>query len=226
MPLDLTRWSRALSDRESEEPMSAPVTTGCLPTCDWAHDPNCPSLRASREKPGGRPPGRAAFYACLYPMLVEVGREHGYAVALHGSLARDLDLIATPWVENYSAPDDFVKDVAKRVGAIAGDDLVVVWPNDPRSKPKPHGRLVYTVVLEGGAFIDLSVIPPRSRRCGATMVTPTPSDIEWRIRCDLSEGHAGQHISDEGGMLWSDVEPFRGPPIPEKVGPTPEAIGG
>lgn len=46
------------------------------------------------EKPGQRRPGFATYYALLYPTLVEIGKKYGYAVALHGSLARDLDVIA------------------------------------------------------------------------------------------------------------------------------------
>lgn len=134
----------------------------------------------SGGKAGDRPKGRAAAYAGIYPSLVEIGREHGYAVAVHGSLARDLDLIATPWVEHYSAPDDFVKDIAYKLGAIAGEDLVVVWPNDPRWGPKPHGRLCYTIVLDGGAFIDLSVIPPHTAPTNAPDPASPPTPAEPR----------------------------------------------
>ena len=31
-------------------------------------------------------------------MLCDVAREMGYALALHGSMNRDMDLIAVPWV--------------------------------------------------------------------------------------------------------------------------------
>lgn len=31
-------------------------------------------------------------YACIYPGLAEVTRAHGYALAAHGSMARDFDL--------------------------------------------------------------------------------------------------------------------------------------
>ena len=47
-----------------------------------------------------KPANRAAVYAAaLYPDLAEIAREHGYALAVHGSLARDFDLIAVPWRE-------------------------------------------------------------------------------------------------------------------------------
>jgi hypothetical protein len=47
------------------------------------------------DKPGARP---AASYALLYPHLVELVRPLGYALALHGSMNRDFDMVAVPWL--------------------------------------------------------------------------------------------------------------------------------
>lgn len=41
----------------------------------------------------------ATAYALLIPSLMKAGREVGYALAVHGSLARDLDIIAVPWTD-------------------------------------------------------------------------------------------------------------------------------
>jgi hypothetical protein len=106
-----------------------------------------------REKAGKRREGFAALYALVYPIVVDVGREHGYAMGLHGSLARDLDVIAAPWVHEPSDPGDVVADICHRLGAIAGEDLCTVPPE--RGPAKPH-REAWTVVLQGGAFLDIS----------------------------------------------------------------------
>ncbi len=45
-----------------------------------------------------------AYMVGIYPQLVEEARRHGYALAPHGSLQRDLDLIAVPWSEEAAAP--------------------------------------------------------------------------------------------------------------------------
>lgn len=31
--------------------------------------------------------------------LRDIAREHGYALSVHGSVARDIDIVAIPWVE-------------------------------------------------------------------------------------------------------------------------------
>lgn len=37
------------------------------------------------------------YAACLYPELEEMFRTKGWALAVHGSLARDFDIVAIPW---------------------------------------------------------------------------------------------------------------------------------
>ena len=44
-----------------------------------------------------KPATRAPFYASIYHGLAEVARKHGYALAIHGTVTSDLDLIAVPY---------------------------------------------------------------------------------------------------------------------------------
>lgn len=44
-----------------------------------------------------KPPTRAPFFACIYHGLCDVARARGYALAIHGTVTSDLDLIAVPW---------------------------------------------------------------------------------------------------------------------------------
>lgn len=44
-----------------------------------------------------------------------VARRHGYAIGVHGSMSRDLDLIAVPWVESASSPDELLKEICEMV---------------------------------------------------------------------------------------------------------------
>ena len=83
-------------------------------------------------------------------------RHHGYAVAWHGSMARDIDLIAVPWREIVSDPSDLVNAITKRVGGY-------IRHADRTRNPekKPHGRLAWSIHLLGvGTYIDISVMPP------------------------------------------------------------------
>lgn len=96
-------------------------------------------------------PNYAPVYcAAMYPELCKVFHEHGYALAVHGSLARDMDLIAVPWAEHVDDADVVLASVCKRyaVKVIGGGEI------------KPHGRTAYTLSVGFGACsIDLSFMP-------------------------------------------------------------------
>lgn len=95
-------------------------------------------------------PNFAPVYACLYPGLAEIARAHGYAMAVHGSLARDFDLICIPWVENPSMPQEVVNAITTKYAINQAGDPEV----------REHGRLVYTIVMQfGECFLDLSFMP-------------------------------------------------------------------
>lgn len=55
----------------------------------------------------------APIYCGLYPALAEVTRKHGYALAIHGSLANDFDLICIPWLAEPSEPKEVVDEITK-----------------------------------------------------------------------------------------------------------------
>ncbi len=100
----------------------------------------------------GKPkPSYAPLYAAaLYPELCLIFRRHGYALAVHGSLARDFDLVAIPWTEEVSAPDDVLREVMEvfAVKIIGAPEL------------KPHGRLAYTLSVGfGECAADVSFMP-------------------------------------------------------------------
>lgn len=98
------------------------------------------SRKPSKPKP--------AYYAWVYWWLVPVARKHGYALALHGSLARDLDVIAVPWGPRSSSPQKLV-------------DAMAAFGHWSQSEPteKPHGRVAWQILLGGGAYVDVSVMP-------------------------------------------------------------------
>lgn len=93
-----------------------------------------------------------SLYALLYPAIVEAARPLGYAIALHGSMGRDLDLIAVPWVEDAAAPADLVAAISDQIGAF-------VQETKGGECGKPHGRLGFVLHLTGGAYIDLAIMP-------------------------------------------------------------------
>ncbi len=97
----------------------------------------------------------AAAYVGLYPFLRDVAKLNGYALAVHGSLANDFDLIAVPWVMDAARAGKLIQELAEVVGAEVGKDD----PAAPNPGIKPHGRLAWTVHFGRGPYMDISVMP-------------------------------------------------------------------
>lgn len=95
-------------------------------------------------------PTYAPMYAALYPGLAEIAREHGYALAVHGTLGRDMDLVCVPWTETPADPSEVVR-------AMTGQfSLRVVGDPDTTH----HGRERWTISIGfGECSIDLSFMP-------------------------------------------------------------------
>lgn len=98
-----------------------------------------------------------AFYESILNEVRYAARANGYALGSHGSMRRDFDLIAVPWVEGHSTPDALA--VAIQIAACGISQTVYQW------EQKPCGRLAtafpvcwseYKAVSAG--HIDLSVM--------------------------------------------------------------------
>jgi len=89
-------------------------------------------------------------YVTLVGILREAARPLGYALTVHGSLARDLDLVAIPWAAEAAPPEELVAALVLASGGLQGPHA---------NNPKPHGRRGWTISLGAGAYIDLSVMP-------------------------------------------------------------------
>lgn len=102
----------------------------------------------------------------LIDPLREAAQKGGYALAVHGSLARDIDLIAVPWLPAAVSAEQLVAEIIAVVRA-KNDGVAIVLtngddPNDETTRNpsrKPHGRLSWSIHLGGGPYIDLSVTP-------------------------------------------------------------------
>ncbi len=99
-------------------------------------------------------PTPAPIYCVLFPAIVEAGRKVGYAITVHGSLQRDMDLVAVPWTNEAVEAKALVDAVME---ACTG------YLEEPRNGRdpmlKPHGRLAWSIHIDTGAYIDLSVMP-------------------------------------------------------------------
>ena len=88
-------------------------------------------------------------------------RNQGYAVAVHGSRVRDLDLVAIPWTAETAITALGIADII--AAAIPG----LLQGREPEKKP--HGRLGWVILPRvcwgfDTWYIDLSVMPRRGKR--------------------------------------------------------------
>lgn len=92
----------------------------------------------------------APVYASIYAEIAEEFRNHGYALAIHGSLIRDFDLIAIPWIEKPSTQEQVLNDIKGKFSIEK-----IIGPNTTL-----HNRICYTLVMGWGNYsIDLSFMP-------------------------------------------------------------------
>ena len=97
--------------------------------------------------------GKASFYASIYDDLRKAAMDCGWALALHGSLANDMDIMAMPWTEEAKPVEEMIKALST---CFDGNPF-----QDEHVKPhydKPHNRVVYTMAIWGDYYLDISVI--------------------------------------------------------------------
>lgn len=127
-------------------------------------------------------PNIAPFFGCLYPGLCDIARLNGYALAIHGSMVTDLDLIACPWTEKAIDAKALMILLTEHIGAVDYRGMLkrdCDWANDEQIEQmvegdrktwrysvgpdgeelKPHGRKAWNLYLDCGVKIDLSVMP-------------------------------------------------------------------
>jgi hypothetical protein len=93
-------------------------------------------------------------YGRAYTLIRKLAWDQGYAIGLHGSFTRDLDLIAVPWQEDRTFdPQHLVNRIVDATGMMCAR---------PEPTKKAHGRLVWTLLFPtfgDPRFIDLSILP-------------------------------------------------------------------
>ena len=103
--------------------------------------------------------GRSAFYAMMLNKIKEKAADLGYTIAVHGTMVRDMDLIAVAWVEDARPHEELVEAISKLTEPTVWKDF-----HFKEMTNKPHGRIVYTLSIYSDWFIDLSIIPPKYKK--------------------------------------------------------------
>ena len=97
--------------------------------------------------------GRPAFYAAMYEDIRKCAMDCGWAVALHGSLASDMDIMAMPWTESAVSFTGLIQRIVK---LFDGNELSGL--HSFSYKEKPHNRIVATIPIWEDFYLDISAI--------------------------------------------------------------------
>jgi hypothetical protein len=111
-----------------------------------------------------KPDRRANLCSELYDALIVAlryrARACGYAIAVHGSLKRDIDLIACPWRSHAISAADLISNLEKVIIAVTGTVRYRIEDSNPLKMP--CGRLAWSIYLtpdDHDPYLDISVMP-------------------------------------------------------------------
>jgi hypothetical protein len=119
---------------------------------------------------------KPSLYAHYFVQLKEVALKYGYNLVLHGSLNRDLDLIAIPWQEEVRSHEEMIEEFVEAIGGdlMFANGVPRMFAKDKdweKYKVTHHGRMQYVINLNRECkmindvwtdpmyYIDISVIP-------------------------------------------------------------------
>ena len=102
-----------------------------------------------------------ALLDLILPSIRRAAKDLGYAIAVHGSLLRDIDLIAVGWTEhNVATKEELVDTIVRVIRGITGRCNHYKTESKTWAQ-KPHGRVATTILVwcgETSANIDLSIV--------------------------------------------------------------------
>ncbi len=104
--------------------------------------------------------GRAVFYTILWESFRRAALDCGWTLALHGSMASDIDIIAVAWIEEAKPIEELIKSLSNCIDG-------TLWKNSHFELPfkRPHGRYTYTLSIFSDFYIDLSIISLDNIKC-------------------------------------------------------------
>lgn len=116
-------------------------------------------MSKSEKKPTHAKPSLYAYY---FEALKDIAKEYGYNLVVHGSMNRDLDLIAIPWINEPK--DEF--EMIQALHRYLSDGISFNTPADYICGTLPGGRTGYVINLYRGGYEE--------KANGETVFTPDP----------------------------------------------------
>lgn len=99
------------------------------------------------------------FYESILPAVREAARYCGYAIGLHGSFRRDMDLIAVPWTPEHSDKDALATAIHKAACGLTSQKYN--WEDKGSGRFAAMFPVCWTEFkheYDGAGHIDLSVV--------------------------------------------------------------------
>jgi len=108
------------------------------------------------------------FYSVCLPVLQQIAKDFGYNLLIHGSMNRDMDLVAVPWINEPKTHLELLNAFCEYLG--------VPKEEQTQSNPNPYlysvlggGRSSYVINLNRGGnfngyidaeyYLDISITP-------------------------------------------------------------------
>lgn len=88
------------------------------------------------------------YFGVLIIPLRHVADRCGYAIGVHGSLGRDIDLIAAPWRDSAVSAGRLIGELRKATEVIIGFARVRDADKNCQPERKPCGRLAWSFYLK------------------------------------------------------------------------------
>lgn len=107
----------------------------------------------SEKDPGVRHSWAPVMYTTYFGILTKAANKLGFALAIHGSMGRDFDLIAVPWTESAGTDIQLIEAFVEKIGHWGEPENTWDGPEH-----KPHGRRAYSISVGAGLYLDVSIV--------------------------------------------------------------------
>lgn len=92
---------------------------------------------------------KPSLYAYYFLALKEIAFEYGYNLVVHGSMSRDLDLIAIPWVNDPKPELDMINAMSEYINGFKSNDKGIFLHG-----VLPGGRNAYVLNVNRGGYMN------------------------------------------------------------------------
>jgi len=90
----------------------------------------------------------------MFEPLKGIALKYGYNLVLHGSLNRDMDLIAIPWADEVGSVPDMIREFCEYIGGEIHQFNHKPDGSFEEFTGKPHGRVCYVIDIYRGGYFE------------------------------------------------------------------------